>query len=509
MGKYGIYYGNDKKKKKEGFGVEKPCPINLVFQSKEIQGNFLLDKDRVRANDALLIQSNCLTFDGVDDKVLLKANYLYPRNFRLKICGKFDPTSVDYSVMYGNANAVGCVHIEHFNSTTPARGTIIVKPNATTNYAIVISNLFDNTYKELVVEMIEGVLTVYMNGVVVGTQTRTAADFDTPVNVSLGGRYTTSFATKCSLCGCSLYDLVNDEYVFDYAIAEGAGDLLFDRSVNGSNGIMSGFNLATCWTKQDLVHENIKNGIDVWRNNVTPTTLLRVIFNQLGQSIKTQGDAIAGYTWVSRNRAIKGGNNNSETLFDFTNDGANTQIPSDLNAYAFNSTPVNLGVRLFRRSLYDNNDVKIGEDRYCIYASTVDNLGVSIDFPTVVENNYAIIIYSTNNEQSTYTATNVIALTLPEILVILKDKINLQGYYIAEYDGTSEVLYVYNGTRTLYREAVGVVPTSIITLIATTETAEPPSGDCLKRTLAFTNTVLSIMLHFGIVANAINSFFFI
>jgi hypothetical protein len=470
------------------FGTPKPCPLNLVFQSKEIQGNLLLDIDRVRANDALLIQSNCLTFGSVDDRVLLKNNYLYPRNFRLKICGKFDPTSADYSPIYGYANAVGCVHIEHASSANPVLGVLIVKPNATTTYTITISNLFDNTYKELVVEMVEGLLTVYINNVVARTQTLAAADFDTPVSIYLGG--IGGRLKKQALCGCSLYDLVNNEYVFDYSIAEGGGNILFDRSGKNSHGLMMNFNLATCWTKQDELHENIKNGIDIWQNNITPSIYLRVPFNQLGQSIKTQGDTITGYTWVSRNPAIKGGNNNSETLFDFTNGGANTKIPNDLNAYAFNSTPVSLGERFFRRSLYDNNDVKIGEDRYCIYASTVDNLGVSIDFPTTVENNYAIIIYSTNNEQSTYTATDVIALTLPEIIVILKDKINLQGYYVAEYDGTSEVLYVYNGTRTLYREGVGAVPTSIITLIATPETAEPPSGACKTKTLNFTNMTL-------------------
>jgi hypothetical protein len=74
-------------------GILAPCPINLTFQSGvfDFENNLLLDKDRVRANDAALISSNCLDFNGVDNTINLGVNNVgnYTDNFTLFAKGKF------------------------------------------------------------------------------------------------------------------------------------------------------------------------------------------------------------------------------------------------------------------------------------------------------------------------------------------------------------------------------------------------------------------------------------
>jgi hypothetical protein len=102
MGKYGIEYGNDKKKKKVGFGVAKPCPLNLVFQSKEIQGNLFLDKDRVRANDALIL-SKCIYLNGIDSIASYTGNKTY----------YIDNINIEYSIdgITFNTHSLGAAKI--------------------------------------------------------------------------------------------------------------------------------------------------------------------------------------------------------------------------------------------------------------------------------------------------------------------------------------------------------------------------------------------------------------
>jgi hypothetical protein len=98
------------------FGTPKPCPLNLVFQSKEIQGNLFLDKDRVRANDALIL-SKCIYLNGIDAKIT--------KTFTNDILYYLDKLTIVYSTngttrstwVTGNAVISGLFQIDLANKT--------------------------------------------------------------------------------------------------------------------------------------------------------------------------------------------------------------------------------------------------------------------------------------------------------------------------------------------------------------------------------------------------------
>jgi hypothetical protein len=92
------------------------CFTNLVFQSNEIQGNFLLDKDRVRANDALFL-SKCVYLNGTTAKIT--------KTFTNDILYYLDKITIVYSTngttrstwVTGNAAITGLVQIDLANRT--------------------------------------------------------------------------------------------------------------------------------------------------------------------------------------------------------------------------------------------------------------------------------------------------------------------------------------------------------------------------------------------------------
>jgi hypothetical protein len=98
-------------------------------------------------------------------------------------------------------------------------------------------------------------------------------------------------------------------------LAEGDGNTVYDI-VNGNEYIVAG----GTWTTQDEIHNNLLRGFDLWQN-LENDNYLRVPFLQNGTSIKTAGDTIDGYVFISRNPAISNGWNMSENLFNLPNEG--------------------------------------------------------------------------------------------------------------------------------------------------------------------------------------------
>lgn len=83
-----------------------------------------------------------------------------------------------------------------------------------------------------------------------------------------------------------------------YTFAESDGVISYD-TVNALDGTWQG-TLTNLWQLSDTANpDNLRNGFDLWDNDST-TGLLRVPFRADGTSIKTDGDTITGYTWISR-----------------------------------------------------------------------------------------------------------------------------------------------------------------------------------------------------------------
>ena len=58
---------------------------------------------------------------------------------------------------------------------------------------------------------------------------------------------------------------------------------------------------------------------------------------------------------------------NAEEVIDFTNSGANTTIPEDLNAYSPGDNPESIGERFFPKRKYNEDGILIEESEFFIY----------------------------------------------------------------------------------------------------------------------------------------------
>jgi len=89
----------------------------------------------------------------------------------------------------------------------------------------------------------------------------------------------------------------NEVLIYRCNFGEGDGSKIFNR-VDGSEHLVNGA-LTNFWGTSDTqIPYNQLNGFDLWENDST-SELLRVPFDVNGDSIKTDGDTLTGYTWLS------------------------------------------------------------------------------------------------------------------------------------------------------------------------------------------------------------------
>lgn len=101
----------------------------------------------------------------------------------------------------------------------------------------------------------------------------------------------------------------------DYVFGEATGDTVHNKIDGQPHGTITG--TEPYFGTSDLQRpNNLIDGFDLWQND-TDQSYLYVPFDVNGNSIKTDGDTITGYTWVSKNEGISSNNvyNGSETLY--------------------------------------------------------------------------------------------------------------------------------------------------------------------------------------------------
>jgi len=104
-----------------------------------------------------------------------------------------------------------------------------------------------------------------------------------------------------------------------YSVGEGNSNFLYDR-VNDNHLIIAGTVDDDTWQQDDtglLRPINLIDGFDLWTKDAGSTEL-RIPFNINGNSIKTEGDTITGYTWQSRNTAGSWLNNSENNLSGYS-----------------------------------------------------------------------------------------------------------------------------------------------------------------------------------------------
>jgi len=280
-------------------GILAPCPINLTFQSGvfDFENNLLLDKDRVRANDAALISSNCLDFNGVDNTINLGVNNVgnYTDNFTLFAKGKFAKVQrIFRRQVSGNKRQydfyIGPTgNLTFFWTRDDTSSAIVVLPaidisNANVEIAISINS--------------NGTSFFYIDGVTYNTSTISGL-------FNHDGGYTDIGRTDTGAQSCHIFqgicnkalsiteldnlfagerENLDIELMFDFS--EGSGTKVYDRA-STSAYIVQG-TLTNIWnTKQDLYHSNLENGFSFGTSGLVriPSSLSNPTLDVLGNPL--------------------------------------------------------------------------------------------------------------------------------------------------------------------------------------------------------------------------------
>ena len=255
-------------------------PVNAILTSNPPQDNIATGGsfrapsfygDRIKYN-AKLIQSNALSFDGVDDFIQLQDSsdfdfgtgdftidfWVNPSTFTTvsgNDRGIFDARTGagNYEVYVNSANN----NIGFYSGFTQSQPATTMNPNQWYHVAFVRE---------------AGVIRTFYDFVLVNT-TVDANSINCNINPFLGAR-DGSFCFQGSLAnfritkGTALnvsqlkdYTTLHPNTVLFFPLQEGAGNRIFSR-VGGHVGTMNNFNLGICWTLQDVVHSNLLQGFD-------------------------------------------------------------------------------------------------------------------------------------------------------------------------------------------------------------------------------------------------------
>jgi hypothetical protein len=281
-------------------------PRNEAIPTQNVLGNTLQFSGRVPYN-ALLKQSNCLDFDGVNDEIIC-GNVGTVTTFKGWV--KLDAINQNIWSLTNNTNTR--IHVTGATLTAGASLTLsAISTNGTVTTAAAAGALLNTlawTYLEV-------------------TFTSTSAT-DLRFGASGAGNFGNIQAAGWQF-------LNGTTVVADYEMAEGAGLIVYDSAIGAKHGTLIN---GVAWAKQDFYHANITLGYS--RYDHASSADILVPYSLAGVPLVITPPA--GYTKISDNPAGKF-HNGCETLIDFTGGVASPQavINSWETAWAFNTARVN------------------------------------------------------------------------------------------------------------------------------------------------------------------------
>ncbi len=283
---------------------------NETLTGLDALGNTLENKGRV-TYDIKIVESAVYEFDG-SSYIKLDSELNIGKNFEITGSLYFDNVST-------------------FNTITSKSSTNILRFSTPINfqfringatYNLAINVLSNNTWYDYTIRRDELDIEIEINGGI-GSNTLSVGDNIDFVISSLyirEGTLDLGFNGKTN--GIEIID--DNIQVLKYKDSEGDGNISYDTSGNENNGTITNI---THSTDDKSKPYNLIYGFDLWQNDVTPTDYIRVPFTTSGASIKTDGDIITGYTWVSKNPAGKYHNNAESKLLQYA-----TNLPIQIDA---------------------------------------------------------------------------------------------------------------------------------------------------------------------------------
>ena len=292
---------------KEYYPEEVKIPASQANANLDAIGNTLLNKGKA-PYPIQLTDSGCLYMNGIN-------NYI-PTGIQAQSDGHiFYFKSILHSVssedilgagggyvndvLYMIYRSVVRIHLWNSNGTLFSKdGTTILSDGDLINLKVV----HDSTAKTV---------TAYLDDVEECSFTYTG-DWTPTTNYLLLTRCTGITSANCTLLYSKLENS-SDEYSFEYTFGETSGTTVYNK-LNNTHGTINGTTTAVHSISDYQEPYNLNNGFDLWQNDST-SAYLRVPFDKDGNSIKTDGDTITGYTWISRNPGSLYGHNGAETAY--------------------------------------------------------------------------------------------------------------------------------------------------------------------------------------------------
>jgi hypothetical protein len=350
-----------------------------ILTGKDALGNTLQNKGKVRY-DVKAVNSNIYELDGVSDLIDLNSVEINSAEFtaivRCKINDIFDTNKTLFSIGSIIAGQGGVKLFFSANSTT-AFFVVSDSVGARNLETISIDDINTNEEIEIAVTAnLAGYKRIFINGVKQGE-----VDISNLSGQILGGGNTyygnNAPSTESLSQYLSLFCLYNRELsdseltncdeidaglILKYSCAEGGGDVAYNKAdvpnpVHGS--IVADLN--TFHALDNGRPDNSLDGFDLWQDDVTPTNFVRVPFDVNGNSIKTDGDTITGFTWISRNPS-GAWHNNAETEMLWPDCNATKEVDDSLSApfLTDGSVPIAKSYADFEAeggNVYDDNQI--------------------------------------------------------------------------------------------------------------------------------------------------------
>jgi len=338
-------------------GVDGLIPLDSNYQSV-VSDPDTLYQGRVKYN-AQILNSSVANFDGVDDSVVASSVNAFSGNNNLTVFAKFKTKSSFHSGFTGIIGDWNTSSKRSFllaKNATDAKIKFYVSSNGIETPSITSDSvmLTDSIY-HVVGRVTNGLMEMFINGVKqIGTETVASiynfanlfqiCSFDDSYNNNIfmyeSGVYTDSKSDE------EIATLTNKGFVIanldnldrGYNFSECSGAIVYDKSGNDNHGTITNATLSTFWSNDatgKVKPSNLSDGFDLWTLDSDPTKILRVPFDVNGDSIKTRGDTITGYTWQSRNIAGNYHNNSENTIKEYV---APALISSDVTrGYLYSS----------------------------------------------------------------------------------------------------------------------------------------------------------------------------
>jgi len=272
-------------------------------------------QDSVNGYDASFVESPSLTFNGTD-------NYM---NLGNPAYLNFIPRTDSFEIEFGISNFDGSADVAVIDKRSVGDTTTSLLINLYANFDVYVGGVRTRFSETVLTDSKPHTVRIEIPAAATGLKVYIDNTIQTPTagDSSIG----TDENTASNITFCAKYDISafldgsisylkftkNGTLVAQFPMSEGEYDDVSDTE-NDLQVTMEGTTSNIWDNTQDSFHYNITKGFDKWTLDADGS-ILEVPYQSDGTPSLTNGDAIAGHTWVSTHPYIPQGHNGCSTKF--------------------------------------------------------------------------------------------------------------------------------------------------------------------------------------------------